>query len=218
MDELLSAAVIVPIEKVVLYSSSEDVHVRDEKFKVLNDDLPTHLLKLEGKLNRIARPLKTILDEATYQSILASGSRPGFMYGLPKVHKPGIPLRPIISSIGTLSYDLVKFFVQIIQPLTFNEYTVSNSSDFVNEISQLRVDNTKTMGSFDVESLFTNVPLTETTHIITNITPAESLSHFGLEKKRLNSLLNIVTKDSVFTFDKCLCTQIDGVAMGSPIG
>lgn len=140
------------------------------------------------------------------------------MYGLPKVHKPGIPLRPIISSIGTFCYNLAKFLVQIIQPLTFNEYTLSNSSNFVNEISQLRVANTTTMASFDVESLFTNVPPTETTHIITNNTTAESLSQFGLEKKQLIFLLNIVTKDSVFTFDKCLYTQIDGVAMDSPIG
>ncbi|XP_069976156.1 uncharacterized protein [Penaeus vannamei] len=120
------------------------------KFKVLNVDLATHLLKLEDKLNRIVRPLKTILDEATYQSILASGSRPGFMYGLPKVHKPGIPLRPIISSIGAFSYNLATLLVQIIQPQAFSEYTVSNSSNFVNEISQLRVENTTTMASFDV--------------------------------------------------------------------
>jgi len=99
---------------------------------VLNVDLATHLLKLKDKLNSIIRPLKTFLDEATQQSILASGSRPGFMYGLPKVHKPGIPLRPIISSIGTFSYNLGKFLVQVIQPLTFNEYTLSNSSNFVN--------------------------------------------------------------------------------------
>lgn len=107
------------------------------------------------------------------------------MYGLPKVHRPGIPLRPIISSIGTFCYNLAKFLVQIIQPLTFNEYTLSNSSNFVNEISQLRVANTTTMASFDVESLVTNVPPTETTHIITNNTTAESLSQFGLEKKQL---------------------------------
>lgn len=52
------------------------------------------------------------------------------------------------------------------------------------------------MASFDVESL------TETTHIITNNITAKSLSQFGLEKKKLNYLLNIVTKDSVFTFDE----------------
>jgi len=188
------------------------------KFQLLNVNLATHLLKLEDKLNRIIRPLKTILDETIYHSIFSAGSRAGFMYGLPKVHKPGLPLRPIISSIGTFSYNLAKFLVQIIQPLTYNEYTISNSSNFINEISHLRFDDTITMASFDVESLFTNVPLAETTQIITNNTTAEFLSQFGLEKKQLLSLLIVVTKDSVFTFDNRLYTQIDGVAMGSPIG
>ncbi|XP_037773698.1 uncharacterized protein LOC119569744 [Penaeus monodon] len=188
------------------------------KFQLLNVNLATHLLKLEAKLNRIVRPLKTILDETIYHSIFSAGSRAGFMYGLPKVHKPGLPLRPIISSIGTFSYNLAKFLVQIIQPLTYNEYTISNSSNFINEISHLRFDDTITMASFDVESLFTNVPLAETTQIITNNTTAEFLSQFGLEKKQLLSLLIVVTKDSVFTFDNRLYTQIDGVAMGSPIG
>ncbi|XP_037800345.1 uncharacterized protein LOC119595258 [Penaeus monodon] len=188
------------------------------KFQLLNVNLATHLLKLEDKLNRIIRPLKTILDETIYHSIFSAGSRAGFMYGLPKVHKPGLPLRPIISSIGTFSYNLAKFLVQNIQPLIYNEYTISNSSNFVNEISHLRFDDTITMASFDVESLFTNVPLAETTQIITDNTTAECLSHFGLEKKQLLSLLNVVTKDSVFTFDNRLYTQIDGVAMVSPIG
>lgn len=88
------------------------------------------------------------------------------MYGFPKVQLPGIPLRPIISSICTFRYDLAKFLVRIIQPL-INKYT--SSLNFVNEISNLRVEGTTTtMARFDVESLFTDVPLAETTQMKTN--------------------------------------------------
>ena len=64
----------------------------------------------------------------------SSGSRPGTLYGLPKIHKLGNPLRPIVSSIGTFSYNLAKFLVPIISPLTKNEYTVENSYEFVDNL------------------------------------------------------------------------------------
>ena len=39
--------------------------------------------------------------EVTLQRIMPSGSTPGVLYGLPKVHKSGCPFRPIVSSINT---------------------------------------------------------------------------------------------------------------------
>ena len=38
-----------------------------------------------------------IIDDFTLQKILPSGSSPGVLYGLPKVHKSGCPFRPIVS-------------------------------------------------------------------------------------------------------------------------
>ena len=74
------------------------------------------------------------------------------------------------------------------------------------------------MASIDVESLFTNVPLKETTEIITNRLMDINTSLYGLTRNILLKLLNIVTSDSVFTFNGDLYTQVDGVAMGSPVG
>lgn len=53
------------------------------------------------------------------------------------------------------SYDL--------QPLTSNEYTSANTFDFVNGIKQLNTEDSTVMTNFDVEPLFTNVALSETT-------------------------------------------------------
>lgn len=209
---------IVILNKNDYYNKISSILSDSSKFKLLHVDLPSHLLKLEDKLNRILRPLKETINETIYNSILASGSRPGYLYGLPKVHKIGTPLRPIVSSINTFNYNLAKFLVKIIQPLTINEYTTANTLDFVEEIKQLNIEDSTVMASFDVESLFTNVPLSETTQIITDSISDESISQFGLNKKQFNSFLNIATRDSVFTFDNNLYTQIDGVAMGSPLG
>jgi len=188
------------------------------KFKRISTEISTHLLYLEGKLNRLLRTIKSSISLNTYNSLLSSGSRPGVLYGLPKVHKPNIPLRPIISSIGTFNYNAAKFLVPVISPLTTNHYTIDNSTAFAKEITSLNYQKPVTMASFDVESLFTNVPLHETTELIVNNLNISHLDKFGLDKVHFRKLLEITAHHSVFCFDDCLYTQTDGVAMGSPLG
>ena len=77
-----------------------------------------------------------------------------------------IPMRPIVSSIGTYSYELSKYLVDMLKPLTTNDYTIKVSFSFVNELNP--VTNVPFMSSFDVTSRFTNIPLEETIEICLN--------------------------------------------------
>ena len=80
---------------------------------------------------------------------------------LPKIHKSDCPARPILSAIGTYNYKIAKFLVPIFQPLTLAPYIVKGSFSFVKEIISFHVDSDCVMASFDVNSLSTNVHLTE---------------------------------------------------------
>ena len=71
-----------------------------------------------------------IIDDATFYKILPSGSSPGVLYGLPKVHKTGCPFRPIVSSVNTYNYNLASYLVSILQPKSTNQYTVKDSFSF----------------------------------------------------------------------------------------
>ena len=71
------------------------------------------------------------LDSATYTKIRPTGSKPSQLYGLPKIHKEGTPVRPIISQIDSYTYQLAKFLVSILQPLATNSYTLKDSFTFV---------------------------------------------------------------------------------------
>ena len=108
---------------------------------------------------------------------------------------------------------------------------LTDTYDFVNKLAVLNTENDKRMVSFDVESLFTNIPTRETIEIILDIThgpekvPNEQnrlvqnkkLFH-GLLRKDLEKLLTICTQESHFQFDAKFYDQVDGVAMGSPLG
>ena len=126
------------------------------------------ILKLETKLTRLLGNLKRlqVITRDLYDKLRPIGSYLGRMYGLPKTHKAGLPLRPMLSALKTFNYNAAKYLVKMLNPLTTNEYTVKDSFTFVNELKNLNVDKNMTMASFDVTSLFTNIPLTETSDII----------------------------------------------------
>ena len=96
--------------------------------------------------------------------ISPAGSKPGNHYGQAKVHKPeedNCPsFHPILSAIGTQTYDLAKFLIPVSKPLTENEYTVHDSFLFATEDSIFSSKNL--MAGLDVENLFTNIPLGKT--------------------------------------------------------
>ena len=70
------------------------------------------------------------------------------------------------------------------------------------------------MGSLDVDSLFTNIPVHETIDICINQLFQNTDTVEGFTKLELKQLVCLATKDSNFIFNGLLYKQIDGVAMG----
>ena len=90
-----------------------------------------------------------------------------------------------MSVLNTPTYKLAKFLVPILKPLTTNEFTVKGSFHFAEEIVDQQHD--LFMGSLDVDSLFTNIPLEETIEICTNELFKETETAEGLNKLSLNN-------------------------------
>ena len=74
------------------------------------------------------------------------------------------------------------------------------------------------MSSLDVDSLFINIPLEETINICTESIYDQNDSIESLNKSEFKELLSLATKESYFIFNEILSKQIDGVAMGAPLG
>ena len=97
---------------------------------------------------------------------------PNLPHGLPKIHKAFHQLpkfRPIIDTTGTTHYSVGKFISELLQPLTLNEFTLKDTFDAANRIQAISpalFTEGYEFVCFDVESLFTNVPLQRTLKII----------------------------------------------------
>ena len=74
------------------------------------------------------------------------------------------------------------------------------------------------MGSLDVDSLFTNILLEETIDICANKLSKFTEKVDGLSEIEFKKVLILATKESYFIFNRKLYKQVDGVAMGSPLG
>ena len=73
------------------------------------------------------------------------------------------------------------------------------------------------MASLDVDSLFNNIPL-ETVKNSVNDLFSNNFHSGKLSRKDLYDLLKLVITESFFIFDNNIYKQIEGVAMGLPLG
>ena len=121
-----------------------------------------------------------------------------------------------MSAIGSYSHNLAKYLTGIIKPYAINEYTVKDSFSFVNEL--LCYPSVPFMCSFDIVSLFTNIPINETIEICLDKLYKDRLLVENMKRAQLKKLLLYCVKQNHFMFNDTLYDQVDGVSMGSPLG
>ena len=98
--------------KNILNDISKFIKVYIDHDKILN-----HLIHMENRVTNVLENLrdKKEISIERYKDLSPSGSRPGIMYGLVKIHKivtDGLPsFRPILSAICTPTYKLAKFLI-----------------------------------------------------------------------------------------------------------
>ena len=156
---------LVVIDKADYIKKAEEL-LKEETYRKIPED-PT--VKQKNKLINILRNIKTEggLNEESYRRLYPTGAGSPKFYGLPKIHKPGIPLRPIISSIGTVTYNTAKELAKILKPLVgLSKHHVHNTMDFVEQLKEVRLKKEESMVSYDVTALFTSVPIPPALQII----------------------------------------------------
>jgi hypothetical protein len=87
-------------------------HINKKIFSLLESGVYEPLKKdptsqIERKIQRLLSKHKSILSTDLKRKLTPYHSKPPHLYGLPKIHKPDIPLRPIVSSIGSPCYAVI---------------------------------------------------------------------------------------------------------------
>ena len=132
------------------------------------------------------------------------------------MHKENLAMCPILLATHTYNYTLDKWLDDQI-----NQYNVTETYQFLNEIQDLVINNGDILVSYDITLLFTYVPLEETISILADRAFTDhwfnKTHELNLSKSQLVDLLRAATKRQLFQFDGNLYEQTDKAAMGSPV-
>ncbi|BHF67862.1 hypothetical protein SprV_0301089100 [Sparganum proliferum] len=171
--------------------------------------------KLVNSINKTIGKLRKAGALTRREALAAKASDAAMarFYGLPKVRKPGVPLRPIVSLRGTPTFGLPKWLYQRLCFLTKDsEWTVKSTEEFLSRIKRLEV-----MVSFDVISLFTSIPRALAVDTIDGFL-REKYDETDQQLKRVHiiQLLELCLK-TFYTFNGQVYEQKKGTPMGSPL-
>ncbi|MCP3667719.1 MAG: hypothetical protein GY696_35380, partial [Gammaproteobacteria bacterium] len=184
---------LVVLDTAVYHRKMEtDVLSDNTKFKPLKSD-PTKTR--EKSLNKFLITLQKSekITQRLYKFLRKSDARTPQLYGLPKVHKEGCPLRPIVSAIRSFNYNTGKLLVWFLTPyMSQCDSFIKNSTDFVNKIRSQKPGYSR-QASFDVKSLFTNVPVKEAVDMAVELILNDDDSRCWLSGSDLQTLFTFAT-------------------------
>ena len=194
---------VVIMDKIMYKSKMYELLNDESKFKQLISD-PTKLC--ESQLQRYLRKLnnKGYFDKSIYDCIYPAGSLPSRLCGTPKIYKikkksdiP--PLRPILLSINSYTYNLASYLCAILTPFILRVYCTQDSFTIIKDIQEVSTQDSL-MVSYNVCSLFTNIPLSETIDIAVKLI-SENKKDLKFSENEFTKLFRFATAQTHFYFD-----------------
>ena len=191
------------------YVKKAEELLNTDTYRTISSD-PTNKYK-----NKLINLLKTIkaeggISDAVYKRLYPTGAGAPKFCGLPKIHKEGMPLRPIVSSIGAVSYETSKELARILKALMGKSpYQVQNSKDTIQQIQGIKLQEYQCNMSYYVKELFTSVPKQPAIDIIKKLLEedGELQQRTNMSVNHIISLLEFCLRSTYFTFQGRLYGQ-----------
>ena len=185
---------------------------------VTKDPTPSLERKMNSTLLSLHRDDQ--LPKHLYNQLRSTAGLTPRLYGLPKIHKNGTPLRPIVSFINSPTYNLSKHLASLLSPLVgHSSSAVKNSCDLASFVSSVVLSDDEVLVSFDVVSLFTKIPTELAVDVARRrLEEDETLpDRTTLTVDNIIALLDLCLKATYLVYRGRYYQQIFGTVMGSPV-
>ena len=136
----------------------------------------------------------------------------------PQDPQTSYPLRPIVSSCGSVTYGVTKELAKILKPLVCKSpHHVNSTQDFVKQAKHITLAPGECLSSYDVSALFTSVPVDPAINIINDLLEKDHAlqERTVMEVSDIILLLEFCLKNTYFSFQDQFYEQVEGAAMGS---
>ena len=173
-------------------------------------------IKVEEIINSVLEELneRGTIDKQLLKSIKSAGGQLRRLYGLSKVHKQNIPVRPVLSMPGSPYYKVVKKITEWLSVIPESKISCS-SKQTVDNLRNISLDQDEVAISFDVTSLFTNVPVKEVLFEAAEKLYSGKFPMPPVDKETFIILAELATTNILMLTHDGPYRQIDGLAMGS---
>ncbi|UYV71444.1 hypothetical protein LAZ67_8003217 [Cordylochernes scorpioides] len=168
------------------------------------------------EINRMAKSNMISNDE--FKLFMSNLDSESYIYGKPKVHKQGIPLRPIVAYHSSPLAPIARYVTIFLQSLIKNSVfpmSIANIPTFITEIANYNYQREHSLVSFDVEALYPSLP-----HSLILKTTKTFLDNNKIDPNTIDKIIGLITlclRVNIFTFDQKQYKQIKGSPMGSPL-
>ena len=165
-------------------------------------------------------------DHPKYNDMRPKCNQPARFFASAKTHKfdnpdeitiDNLKLRPIIDQTNCHTYNTAKIISDYLRPLAVNEYVISDTLTFPDIIKNDVLPPDEEYVSYDVESLFTSIPVKDTIDYILHEIYVNKVLEPICSKTVFKHLLERLCTDCVFSANGELIRQIDGCPMGGAI-
>ncbi len=188
-----------------------------EKVPVGRKNAKHPVLKEEERVNDVLKGLREEgkVSNGLYYKLKAKGSQPARLYGLAKVHKDDTPVRPVLSMPGSTYH---KIGVQVAEWLSVvKECQINSSTQKISEmLNNVQLADDEELISFDVSSLYTNVPVKEAIEVCTNLLYSGKYKQPPVDRETFVKLAEISSCNILMSTHDGYYRQVDGLAMGAP--
>ena len=186
------------------------------EYKSIPNDPTT---RYKNKLISILKSIKAEggINEVTYRRFYPTGASSPKFYGLLKIHKQRMLLRPIVSSIGAVTYQSAKELSKILKPLVRKSpHHVHNNEDFLQHLKGIQLGPDEVIISYDVKALFTSVPIQPALTIIEKLLEEDHRlqERTSMTDKNIICLLEFCLRSTYFPFQNQYYEQVEGAALG----
>ena len=180
--------------------------------------------KVEAETKRVFKATaKDKIPESTLKELTPAHSRIPVFYGLPKDHKDGVPLRPVISACGGPTEKMSCLLERILkQLLKYVPTHLWDTGDFLAKLAKHSeehgIPDNSIFFSIDVINLYGSIPISEAIDAVCETLDehVQEVDTFGLTRDDIRSLLEHCLQKNVFSFDNKFYRQTLGIAMGNP--
>jgi len=199
-----------------------DRYIR-EGYRQLNDDNiykrvdSTSVQQVEVDIKRLVKTLRddNVIPKEMADYAIKEDTRPARFYLLPKVHKKGVPGRPVISACGSATEglsEIVDYFLQPFIPLIPS--FIKDTDDFIRKIRTITsIPPGALLVTIDVVALYPSIPHVDginalRTFLTENTLPAKVIDG-------VCEMADLVLKKNVFEFNSEFFLQLSGTAIGT---